>query len=330
MECRLEALTGDSQFIQVRDALRAYFYLKLEFLNPAGSSDFKRAIRLIGQCESTGLIRKNTILVDAPSGSLGVALAAICAERGYRFKCMVDPGASPYHIYSMKALGAEVTCVAETPSGQRAPDPRLEHIRALVSQDARHVWISQNGDQFVAQGELTAAAILERIPRLDYLFLGAGSAGMLGGCIRHLSRWSPDTKVVVVNKITLEGSKSWGVAGSSEGLASIGSRDTEDHRVICATVAVPEAAIVSSCRYLARSCGVLTGWSTGSAMAAVLSVRDKFRPGDVVVAIAPDAGGEYLDTIYDDEWVAANLGPDALLPELYTHTIQRCVSTWEA
>ncbi len=332
MGLELEALIGDNNFIRVRDLLRANFHLKLEFCNPAGSIEFKTAIGLVRSCEGAGLIKRNTVLVETSSGSLGVALAMICAERGYRFECVIDPNTSAHDAQAMRALGADVTCVPKMDAGCGYLEARLKCVRDLVDRDARYVWISQHGNRADPEvhAELTAAAIAHRFSRVDYLFVSAETAGMLMGCARYFSRSRPETKIVAVDSVGSIAFDGPTALSSIHGPGASYQPGFVERRPVYATVFVPEVATVLSCRYLARSYGVLAGGSTGSVMTAVLSWRVKFHPGEVVVAIAPDTGEGYLETIYNDEWVAARFGGDALLPERYVGFLEECVTDCEA
>jgi len=330
MGLELEALIGDNNFIRVRDLLRANFHLKLEFCNPAGSIEFKTAIGLIRSCEAAGLIKKNAVLVETSSGSLGVALAMVCAERGYRFKCVIDPLTSAQDAQAMRALGTDIICVAKMDACHGYLEARREYVRDLVGRDARYVWVSQHDNQASpdVHAELTAAAIAHRFSRVDYLFVSAATKGMLMGCARYFSRSRPETKIVAVDSVgtfTLDGEPR-----IISGLGAPHQPGFIEGRPVYAAVSVPEVAAVLSCRYLARSYGVLAGGSTGSVMTAVLSWRVKFHPGEVVVAIAPDTGEQYLETIYNDQWVIARFGDDALLPERYVGFLEECVTDCRA
>lgn len=310
MQHELEALTGDNVFLRIPDLLTAGLFLKLEFCNPAGSIEFKTAIKLIRACEAAGVINGDTILVGSWSDSPGVALAMVCAGRGYRFKCVVGPRVDARSVSAMRAFGADVICVSESDGGG---DPALAYIRDLTSRDARHVRLRQCGSEIAPDihADLTAPAIADRFRRLDYLFVDAGTAGMLAGCASYFSRWRPETRIIAVSDA--------GCAGSSAALPCISGRCN-----VSATVSVPEIAAMTSCRYLARSYGILTGRSTGAVLTAVLSWRKNFQHGEVVVAIAPDSGEHYLDTIYRDEWVLAQFGLEALQPDMYTKFIDEC------
>ena len=302
MRRELETLAEDDPFIRVPDLLTANLYLKLEFINPVGSNDFKTAIALIRSWEAAGRIKRDSVVVEAAGGSLGVALAMICAERGYRFLNFVGPNTSAKTVASMKALGAEVVCA----SPQESP---IDHVRDLTSRDARYIWASRDENESSREvyADLTAAAITHHFPRIDYLFVDAGEA-ILRGYVQHFARWRPQTKIV--------GVYSRGDPGT------IHSPFNYDP---CSMISVPQEAAISSCRFLARSYGILVGRISGAVMAAVLSRRASFCQGEVVVAIAPDPGELYLETIYNDDWVITEFGDDALRPELYVRLLEACV-----
>jgi cysteine synthase A len=79
-------------------------------------------------------------------------------------------------------------------------------------------------------------------------------------------------------------------------------------------IEIPEADAVRTCRMLARRYGYLAGGSTGTIVSAVLSMRSDIEPGSLVVALSPDTGDRYFDTVYDDDWVVARYGAEALAP----------------
>ena len=118
----------------------------------------------------------------------------------------------------------------------------------------------------------------------------------------------PQTKIVAVDTV---GSITFGGAPRRRHIPGLGtSRRPEifDPSGIHAVEMVPEAAAVAMCRYLARNHAILGGGSTGTVMAAVHTWRDRLPPEAVVVAVSPDFGERYLDTIYDDLWVTDRYG----------------------
>jgi cysteine synthase A len=250
------------------------------------------------------------VLVESSSGSLGVALAIVCAERGYRFRCVVDPNTASQNLKMMKALGAEVTLVDVRDENGGFLGSRIAYIRQLVAQDPRHVWLNQyaNPENPRAHARTTAASILATFPRVDWLFVGAGTTGTLMGCVQRFGQDSPHTRIVAVDTV---GSVTFGTAPGKRHIPGLGtSRRPEifDPAGVHAFELVPEAQTVAMCRWLARSNGILAGGSTGTVLAGVHRWRDRLSEDACVVAISPDFGERYLDSVYDDAWVCERFG----------------------
>src|SRR5947199_6444543 len=98
MAHRLIDLIGDDLFVKLDAFELANLHVKLEFLNPAGSIKFKTALGLICSCEAAEVIKPDSILIESSSGNLGVALSVICASKGYRFTCVVDPNTNEQNV----------------------------------------------------------------------------------------------------------------------------------------------------------------------------------------------------------------------------------------
>jgi 2,3-diaminopropionate biosynthesis protein SbnA len=328
MKRNLSSLIGDDNMIELDKICDANIHLKIESLNPAGSIKFKTAIGLITALEEANAIRPDSILIESSSGNLGVALSIICAERGYRFACVVDPNVNTQNVRYMAALGATIIKVTTTDSNGGFLGSRIACIKSLVAKDPRYIWINQyeNPANPAVHAQLAAQSIDRHFPRLDYLFIGAGTCGTLMGCVRHIARARPRTRIIAVDSI---GSVTFGLPAGQRYIPGLGSSQNSKlfrHENLHALIAVPEAAAVSACRYLARTHGFLAGGSTGTVIAGLWSSRHWFKPGDVVVAIAPDGGERYLETIYSDDWVTKRFGEEALVPEIDTAAVRRCVT----
>ncbi|MFG2058080.1 2,3-diaminopropionate biosynthesis protein SbnA [Micromonospora sp. NPDC048930] len=301
----------DNVFLRLGDAIpKVDVYLKLEGLNPAGSVKLKSAVSMVRDAEERGVLRPGATVVESSSGSLGIALAMICAARGYRFRCVTDPNISAQSRDVMRALGAEVVQVDQRDSNGGYLGVRIAYIRQLIDKDPHIVWLNQyaNPANWIVHDHTTAAAIAAEIPDLDFLFVGTGTAGTLMGCVRHFRRVSPGTKIVAVDAA---GSVSFGGPAGRRFIPGIGtSRRPEILRpeAVDDLVLVPEPDAVRTCRWLAREHGIFAGGSTGSVVYAILRYAAQLPPGSRVVGIAPDFGDRYAQTVYDDAWVAERLG----------------------
>jgi cysteine synthase A len=303
-------VVNDFNFVKLRGFGLAQLFLKIEALNPAGSIKMKAALGMVRDLEQRQLICADTNLIESSSGSLGVALSIICAERGYRFTCVVDPNTSTHNIRMMKTLGADVVMVEQRDANGGFLATRIAYIRQLTERDARYLWLNQyaNPENPRSHARTTARAIFDSFEQVDYLFVGAGTTGTLMGCLQFFGQHSPSTKVIAVDSI---GSVTFGQPAGPRHIPGLGtSRRPEIFNPggIHALEMVAESDAVAMCRYLARSNGILAGGSTGTVLSALVNWRDRIPAQATVVAISPDFGERYLNTVYDDDWVRARFG----------------------
>jgi len=285
--------------------------LKIEGFNAAGSIKLKTAVALLDDAEHRGLLAPGARIIESSSGNLGIALSSVSAVRGYSFTCVADPNTPRQSVALMRAFGAEVVVVAERDAAGGYLQTRLDLIRDRLLTDPGLYWPNQYANPAGprAHHDRTAASIVREFPDLDYLFVGAGTTGTLMGCAEHLRTHSPRTRIVAVDA---EGSVTFGRPPGHRHIPGLGtSRRPELVRpeLVDDLVLVPEPEAVRMCRLLAARHGVAAGGSTGSVLAAVARLAPSMPPGATVVAIAPDLGDRYLDTLYDDDWVDARFGP---------------------
>lgn len=289
-------------------------YLKLEGLNPAGSVKLRPAIWMVETLEAQGRIRPGYHhIVESSSGNLGIALALVCKVKGYRFTCVTDPNVNPWAVKVMQAYGATVVVVRERDAEGGYLGTRIGRIRRMLDADPHLVWTNQyaNPANAGAHEAVTAPEIHRAFPDLDYLFVGAGTTGTLVGCARYFARHNPKTKVIAVDAV---GSVTFGGPAGPRHIPGLGtSRRPEiaDLHEPDEIVFVPERDAVRTCQGLLDSYGLLAGGSTGSVLSAV--EHYPFPPDSTVVAISPDFGDRYVDTLYDPEWVDARFPATAEL-----------------
>ncbi|GAA2489775.1 2,3-diaminopropionate biosynthesis protein SbnA [Streptomyces thermolineatus] len=291
-------------------------FLKLEGFNPAGSIKLKTAVGLIEDAEKWGLLDSGSGVIESSSGNLGVALASVCAAKGYSFTCVTDPNTAPHNTALMRAFGAEVVRVDRRDANGGFLQSRIDYIQDRLREDPSLVWPNQyaNPANPRVHYERTASAVLEELPEVDQLFVGAGTTGTLMGCAEYFRQWSPRTRIVAVDT---PGSVTFGFPPGRRHIPGLGtSRRPELCRpeAVDEVVMVPEAEAVRMCRSVARERGIALGGSTGSVLAAVVRKAGEIPPGSSVVALAPDTGERYLSTVYDDAWVEERFGPSVPAP----------------
>ena len=310
-------LTESDVYIDLEPHFGHQLHLKCEGFNFGGSVKLRVAAGLVAAAERDGLLRPGSVLVESSSGNLGIALSAIAASKGLRFVCVTDSRCNPMTVRLMRALGAQVRIVDQPHPESGFLGARLDLVRRLCAADSNYLWLNQyeNEANWGTHFETTAAEIVKTFPRLDVLFVGTGTGGTVMGCARHLRAIGASTRVVAVDAV---GSVTFGAPAATRLIPGLGAGVVPpmvDRSVIDDVLHVAEIDTVRACRALSGR-GFLLGGSSGTVLAGALSWLDTHDPtGSLTsVAIAPDLGERYLDTIYDDSWVLSNYGPSALEP----------------
>lgn len=290
-------------------------FLKLEGFNVTGSIKIKTAIKLVEDLEQRGVARPNeTVLVESSSGNLGLALSLVCAIKGYEFICVTDPNANRAAIRGIELYGAKVILVEDRDPAGGYLGSRLKKIDQILRSNPNAVWLNQyaNVANKNVHAEETADEIAREFDRVDWVFVGTGTTGTLCGISERLRQEFPGIKVVAVEP---EGSVTFGGLPGKRNIPGIGTSvrpKLADFANPDLVVAVDEEKTVEACRSFVRDYHLLVGGSTGTVLAAVRQLAPEFRPGDTIVAISPDLGERYLDTIYERAWVESVIMHEAM------------------
>lgn len=298
-------LVFDDVFLENHNILEtSKLFLKLEGFNIGGSIKMKPALKMINKLELQNKINANTAIIESSSGNLGVALSIICASRGYPFICVVDPNVLPASENLMRSYGTEMIKVTNKDSNGGFLNSRIDLIKEMCSKNENLIWLNQyeNIDNIEAHYLTTAKSISEEFPDLDYLFIGAGTTGTLGGVSQYFKKHMPKTKLIAVDS---QGSITFGgVAGKRKipGLGSSKVPPISQHSSFDEIIRISEQSTIEMCHRMAKS-GLLFGGSTGTVLAGVEAYKSTIPANSSVVAISPDFGERYLSTIYNPTWV---------------------------
>jgi len=281
-------------------------FLKLEGFNISGSIKVKTAIGLIEDLEQQGVAKPNqTVIIESSSGNLGLALSLVCAVKGYEFICVTDVNANRANIRGMELYGAKVIVVEERDSSGGFLDTRFSAINRILLSNPNAVWLNQyaNLANKKVHAEQTAKEITCEFDKVDWVFVGSGTTGTLVGISERLRHEFPEIKIIAVEPV---GSVTFGGAPGNRNIPGIGT----SQRPKLADIANPDVVVhvneretVQSCYSFVRDYHLLVGGSTGAVLAAIGHMASKFAAGDTIVAISPDLGEKYLDTVYDAAWV---------------------------
>lgn len=299
-------------YVDLRSIFGHSLFLKCEGFNFAGSIKLKAAVEMVRAAEQDGVLTPGSILVESSSGNLGVAMSMIAASRGYRFLCVTDSRCNLATRLLMEALGSQVHVITESDATTGFLSARLDYVRALCASDDRYVWLSQytNPGNWRAHYRTTAPAIACQFPRLDVLFVGAGTTGTLMGCARYFREWHRSVRIVAVDAV---GSVIFSGAPGRRMIPGLGMSVRPpllDESYVDEVVRVEEVDTIRACHRLARR-GFLFGGSTGTVVSGAMGWLAQHDARTLTaVAIAPDLGERYLDTIYQSNWLQDLYGED--------------------
>lgn len=303
-----EAL-DDEVYIDLRRALGVNLILKCEGFNFAGSVKLRAAVSLVDAAVRDGRVGPRTTLVESSSGNLGVALSVVAASRSLRFVCVTDPKCNPATVKMIRLLGSRVVVVEQPDGSGGYLGARKAAVRALCESDPHCVWLNQyeNPANWLAHYEGTAPLIAKQFPDLDVLFVGAGTGGTLAGCVRYFKDNRDRVRVVAVDSV---GSVNFGRPAGPRHIPGLGAGERMplvESAGVQELVRVPETETVRMCRRLAAR-GFLLGGSTGTVVSGAARWLAEHDPARrlTAVAISPDLGERYLDTVYDDGWLASH------------------------
>jgi cysteine synthase len=288
-------------------------YAKIEAFNPMASVKDRLAIAIIEDAERRGTIKPGQTVVEATSGNTGIALAMVCAAKGYPFVATMVETFSIERRKIMKALGARVIL---TPAAERGSG-MVARAEALAKQ---HGWFMagqfENPANPAYHRNTTAPEILRDFAGhdLDYFVSGWGTGGTMTGTGQILKVARPDIKIIGVEpqEAALLSGNPWS-PHKIQGWTPDFIPEILDPSVTDDLILVSDEASLETARDLARFEGIFCGISCGATMAGALKIAAEVAPGQTFCVMLPDTGERYLSTPLfehltedsDDEWLAA-------------------------
>ena len=280
--------------------------LKLEGFNSGGSIKARTAASLVANLESERLLRPGDTVVESTSGNLGVALALICAQRGYSFVAIVDPKIDPSVLDRMRAAKAEIVMVDQPDAGGGYLLTRLAEVRRLMAQ-RRMVWPNQyeNAANPAAHFNGTGPELIAQRPDLDAVFIATSTGGTLAGVSRYLRTRSQATVIAV----DVYGSQTFASKPAPRLLNGIGSSRRSSFLTPAdydRVVFVSDREAIAACHALEARSQISVGGSSGAALAACARLLAEAPELRRPVCICPDDGANYRHTIFCPRWLAAH------------------------
>src|SRR6195256_3530417 len=271
-------------------------YVKCEFFNPLSSVKDRLAIAIIEDAERSGALKPGQTVVEATSGNTGIALAMVCAAKGYPFVALMVETFSVERRKIMRMLGAKVIL---TPAAERGTGM----VKKAAELAQKHGWFLAR--QFENQANpayhrnTTGPEILQDFAgsRLDFFVTGWGTGGTLTGAGQMIRLARPDTQIIATEPAgaSLLAGKTWSPhkiqGGTPDFLPAVLDREVA-HRVVTVT----DVEAIETARSLARSEGIFCGISSGGTFAAALKVAAEAPAGSRILPLLPHTGERYLST----------------------------------
>ncbi len=276
----------------------ADIYVKLEYFNPTGAYKDRMALAIIEGAERRGELKPGMTVIECTAGGTGLALAMVCAGKGYKFIAVTSDAFAREKQQSMQIFGAELEMIASD-GGKITPDlvPRMIEYTKQKSSQPGYYWARQfeNTGAFAGYNVLGREILNQLNKPVDVFCAAQGTAGMITGVSQELKKANPQTKIVVLEPASAP-LLSKGVKGTHS-VDGIGSGFVPPLLQYChynEVQTVEETEARQMARLLAAKEGIFGGTSTGVNVSAAIRIGQQLGPGHTVVTVAPDSGMKYL------------------------------------
>ena len=286
-------------------------YVKVESFNPLSSVKDRLAFAIINDAERRGVLKPGQTVIEATSGNTGIALAMVCAAKGYQFVATMADSFSIERRKIMRGMGAKVIL---TPAAERGTGM----VRRAEELAKKYGWFLARQIENEANPEYhrhtTGPEILKDFAgkRLDYWVTGYGTGGTMTGAGEILKAGRPDIRIVATEPAgaSLLSGADWS-PHKIQGWTPDFIPEVLNREVFDELMAVTDDRAIEVSRELATKEGIFAGISSGATLATALDIADKAPKGSVILAMLPDTGERYLSTPLfagvnegsDDDWL---------------------------
>jgi cystathionine beta-synthase len=300
---------------RVADDVESEIYVKLEYMNPAGSMKDRVALNIIRDAEARGMLGPGGTIVEATSGNTGAGLAMVAAIRGYKCIFVMPDKMSQEKIDALRAYGAKVVIC---PTAVEPSDPRSYYsvARRIVEETPGAFYANQyhNPANPEAHFVSTAPEIWEQTGgEFDVFMGGMGTGGTLSGCGRYFKERKPEMKIVGVDPIgslyyeyVKTGRLTKAFSYYVEGIGEDFLPSTMNLDILDDVVQVDDRECFLMTRELVRREGIFCGGSAGAAVQGAIKYARMLKEPKRIVVLIPDSAQKYLSKIFNDEWMRSN------------------------
>ena len=283
--------------IEKKFNLNAKIFAKLEYFNPAGSVKDRVALKMINDAEKSGVLTKDTTIIEPTSGNTGIGLASIAAARGYRIIIVMPETMSVERRKLMTAYGADLV-LTDGKKGMAGAIQKAEQLHSEIENSfIAGQFVNPSNPQ--AHFDTTAVEIYNDTDGcVDYFVAGVGTGGTITGVAKYLKSKNENIKIVAVEPNDSP-VLSKGTSGPHkiQGIGAGFIPDILDESVIDEIITVETAQAYNYGRLMGTTEGVLVGISSGAALFGAIEIaKREENKGKNIVVLLPDSGDRYLST----------------------------------
>ncbi len=295
-------LIGNTPLLELRNYEReegaaAKIVAKLEYFNPLSSVKDRIGAALIEDAEAKGLIDRDSVIIEPTSGNTGVALAFVCAAKGYRLILTMPEAMSVERRKLLAALGAELVLTGGA-KGMKGAIAKAEELKQQIPNSFIPGQFVNPANPDIHRRTTAKEILRDTNGKVDFFVAGIGTGGTITGVGDVLKRSNPDVKVIAVEPADSP-VLSQGKAGPHkiQGIGAGFVPEILDTKVIDEIITVENEQAFAASRLAAKKEGLLVGISSGAALYAAAQIaRRPENKGKTVVALCPDTGERYLST----------------------------------
>ena len=299
---KIEEIIGNTPMLKLNNLKKelgyyADIYVKLEYLNPAGSIKDRAALFMLNDAIEKGLISDGATIIEPTSGNTGIGIASICASRGYKAILTMPDTMSKERIMLLKAYGAEIVLT----DGKLGMKGAIEKAEEIKTKTKNSIILGQfsNSANIDAHYKTTAREIYRDMEgKFDYFVATVGSGGTISGCAKYFKEVDKNIKVYGIEPASSP-LITKGVSGAHK-IQGIGANFIPENykaEYVDEVLTVSDEDAYKFCRLLCKKEGALCGISSGAALSGAVKLASDVKNKDKkIVVILPDTGDRYLST----------------------------------